>query len=454
MMFASPAAAQDTGPIYIVQPGDTLSSIAARFNVTVEELIAANGTADPNLLTAGQQLIIPGLEGVTGILNTKVINFGDSFRALSRQTQVPATLLRRLNRLVSPAELYIGASLIVPQEEGQTGLTAHFTPKPGETLLEMAVRQNSDVWTLASLNALTGSWSALPGDVLYAPGEAGDTSASGLPSAFVSAEVTTLPVKQGGTAEIIVRAASEDIVPGGILVDMPLHFFPMGDGRQVALQGVHALLEPGIYPLRLDATFPDGRMQSFEQNVLVVSGNYLTDPDLYVAVETIDPVNTAPEQNQILSVVSGATPERYWRGTFTTPASLYAESTYFTSRFGSRRLYIGQGTDLQIQSFHTGVDFGGGTGLPITAPAPGVVVFTAPLTVRGNATIIDHGWGVYSGFWHQSEFKVQVGDVVEQGQIIGLVGGTGRVTGAHLHWELWVNGVQVEPLDWLNRQYP
>jgi murein DD-endopeptidase MepM/ murein hydrolase activator NlpD len=68
--------------------------------------------------------------------------------------------------------------------------------------------------------------------------------------------------------------------------------------------------------------------------------------------------------------------------------------------------------------------------------------------------MIDHGWGVYSGFWHQSEFKVQVGDMVDAGQIIGLVGDTGRSTGAHLHWELWVNGVQVDPLDWLQQEYP
>jgi len=74
--------------------------------------------------------------------------------------------------------------------------------------------------------------------------------------------------------------------------------------------------------------------------------------------------------------------------------------------------------------------------------------------VRGNTTIIDHGWGVYSGFWHQSKFYVQVGDIVEQGQVIGEVGGTGRVTGPHLHWELWVNGIQVDPYDWLIQAYP
>ncbi|HNN12886.1 MAG TPA: M23 family metallopeptidase, partial [Anaerolineales bacterium] len=76
------------------------------------------------------------------------------------------------------------------------------------------------------------------------------------------------------------------------------------------------------------------------------------------------------------------------------------------------------------------------------------------LTVRGNATIIDHGWGVYSGFWHQEESYVSAGQYVEAGTLIGKIGGTGRVTGPHLHWELWVNGVQVDPLDWLSQPYP
>jgi murein DD-endopeptidase MepM/ murein hydrolase activator NlpD len=92
--------------------------------------------------------------------------------------------------------------------------------------------------------------------------------------------------------------------------------------------------------------------------------------------------------------------------------------------------------------------------LNIVAPADGVVVFAGPLTVRGNATIIDHGWGVYSGYWHQKEIKVKVGDRVKAGDIIGLIGATGRVTGPHLHWEMIINGIQVEPVDWLQNAYP
>ena len=86
--------------------------------------------------------------------------------------------------------------------------------------------------------------------------------------------------------------------------------------------------------------------------------------------------------------------------------------------------------------------------------APGVVVFAGWMDVRGNATMIDHGWGVYSAYLHQSEFKVKVGDKVETGQVIGLVGGTGRAGGPHLHFEILVGDVPVNPLDWLQQAYP
>ncbi len=74
--------------------------------------------------------------------------------------------------------------------------------------------------------------------------------------------------------------------------------------------------------------------------------------------------------------------------------------------------------------------------------------------VRGNATFIDHGWGVYTAYYHQKEIDVAVGQQVQAGQLIGQIGATGRVTGPHLHFEVWVNGIQVDPLDWLNNTYP
>lgn len=442
-----PAFAQASGPVYIVQAGDTLSLIAAQFNVTINDLVAANPSLDPDFLSERQEIVIPGLEGVTGVLETEIISLGDSLRSLSRRTQVEDGQLKKLNRLVSPTELYVGISLIVPTQREQEPLRTRIAASAGESLLEVAVRQGTDPWTLASVNKLSGTWDTLPGDVLYAPGDNGQGNVTSLPSAFLSASLEPLPLVQGGT-EVIRARVAEGVTLSGRLVDMPLHFFQT-NGEQVALQGIHALLEPGVYPLLMEAALPDGSRQAFEQMVLVRSGGYGSE-EIYVPPETLDPAVTEPENQTVFSIVAPATPTPYWNGIFSSPA-VYPDQ--FTSLFG-RRIYHGLGTDLVIEGFHTGLDFAGGEGLQIFAPAPGKVVFAAPLTVRGNATIIDHGWGVYSGLWHQSQILVQVGDMVETGQVIGIVGGTGRATGAHLHWEVWVNGVQVDPLNWLNQAYP
>lgn len=446
---ARPVSAQSDGPVYVIQAGDTLSFIASRFNVTINDLVAANPSIDPNFLSEGQQIVIPGLEGITGVLETEMIPLGDSLRSLSRRTQVSDAQLKKLNRLVSPTELYVGVSLIVPVQEGQQSLSTRMTASPGESLLELAVKQSSDPWTLMSLNKLSGSWNAIPGDILYSPSSGSHGSATGLPSAFLDAGIEPLPLVQGGTEIVRVRL-QEGASVSGMLVDMPLHFFQEDIG-QVALQGVHALLEPGVYPLFLEATLPEGTKQSFEQMVLVTAGDYLSEDIPLNDPSTLDPAVTEAEFQNIFALTTPATPTRYWNTVFNSPA---VDPNCFTSRYGTRRIYRVINSEIEVPGFHTGLDFCGGEGLQIFAPAPGRVVFAAPLTVRGNATLIDHGWGVYSGVWHQSQILVNVGDTVEQGQVIGIVGGTGRVTGAHLHWEVWVNGVQVNPLDWLNQAYP
>lgn len=437
------------GPIYIVQSGDTLSSIAMRFNVSLEDLMDANNISNPNLLSAGQELVVPGLEGVSGILQTETIQFGDSYRSLIRRTQVREEMLRKLNRLVSPNELYVGTSLIVPQQPDEPQSTSRLTPATGETLLELAIRQGSDPWTLVHRNRLHGTWDALPGDVLFLQGDGQEKLSSGLPAVFESAVISPLPLKQGSTEVMRVRVP-DGVIISGQLVGRPLRFFTDEDDSQVALQGVHALLAPGPYPLLLEATLPDGSVQSFEQMVLVTSGNYPHET-IVVPPETIDQATSDVEFEQLLEQVSKITPQRLWSGIFQNP-SVFPDC--FTSQYGSRRTYIGQGTSLEYEGFHSGLDFCGGEGLQITAPADGKVVFAQQTIIRGNATLIDHGWGIFSGYWHQSEIQVQEGQTVKQGQVIGLVGGTGRVTGAHLHWEIWVSGVQVNPMDWLNNEYP
>ena len=447
---ASPQPA--TGPIYIVQAGDGLSSIASRFGVSLADLIAANNITDANNIAIGDQVIIPGLEGISGILTTEIVGYGDTLHSISRRNQLSEDLLRQLNHITSPAELYAGVSLVYSQKDNFTPLNKRITLAAGETTLEAAVLADSNPATVVTLNNLQGGWAALPGDILYLNGATseGGPVATGMPSAFISVAMSPLPIKQGGTAVITVQAL-DGIKLDGMLVDKPLHFFPIEGGKQVALEGIHAMLDPGPYPLALEATLPDGTKQNFEQMIVIQSGYYPDDPVLSVEPATIDPAVNDPELAKITELTEPDNPQKYWNGLFKNP-SIFPDC--FTSRYGNRRTYVGTGTEEKFFSFHSGLDFCGGAGLQISAPADGVVVFAGPLTVRGNATIIDHGWGVYSGIWHQSEIQVQVGQNVKAGDVIGLVGGTGRVTGAHMHWEIWVNGVQVNPMDWLENKYP
>lgn len=459
LLFSVPlvhAQEDEEGPTYIVQTGDTLWDIALLFNVNLDDLMAANELED-GTLSVGQEILIPGLEGVRGVLRIETVPYGDNLRSLMRRTQAPEAILRRINRLVSPTELYAGVSLIVPVDIESPALTARASLSAGDTLLEESVRQNSNPWTLIELNQLGKSSSAIPNEILYTLSNDDEeaANASGLPAAFNSATVANLPLLQGDTAVIEVTLAEDVELSGSLTSDQeyPLRFFPTDEeNRYVALQGVHAMTEPGAYPLKIEATYPDGRVESYEQMVLVESGGYPNDPILIVSPETLDPTITKDEQNELLEIISHANPEQFWQSVFNNP-SVYEDC--FTSRYGSRREYRAEDGSLNpYYSFHSGLDFCGGTGLQIDAAADGVVVFADETIVRGNATIIDHGRGVFTGYWHQSEVYVQEGDQVNAGDVIGLVGATGRVTGAHLHWEVWVNQVQVNPMAWLEQPFP
>lgn len=450
----SPVSAQTptpppTGPVYIVVSGDTLYDIAIRFNVTVDEIVSANSMTSQDIFI-GDRLIIPGLTGLTGTLITQPVPFGESLRSLSRQYRVDPALLIKLNHLVSPAELYAGYNLVLLQQEEQPALAARTSLAKGDTILESAVRQNTTPWTITILNGLTEPQAGLPGDLLYLPAGTSNAAPTGIPAVLSSAEVDPLPIIQGATVQVKVTATGP-VTLGGMLVDHPLHFFPQEDGSLVALQGVHVMTEPGLYPLRIDATLADGSAQSFEQMVLVSSGNFLTEIITGVDPSTIDPAVTDPEDAWLLSLVTPVTPEKYWQGEFQLPV---ADDYYCVkSKYGNRRTYNGGA----LSGFHSGIDFGVCSvahPFDVYAPANGIVVYTGLKTVRGNATIIDHGQGVYSGFYHQAEIYVSVGDHVTAGELIGKIGDTGRVTGPHLHWDLWVNGIQVNPSTWLNEIFP
>ena len=134
-------------------------------------------------------------------------------------------------------------------------------------------------------------------------------------------------------------------------------------------------------------------------------------------------------------------PDPAWTESFLVPVP----NAPVTAPFGSGRSYNGG----PVTSFHSGIDYGGNEGDPVLAAAPGRVSWTGAMPLRGNSVIIDHGAGVKSGYHHLSRIDVAVDDAVAAGDQIGAVGSTGVSTGPHVHWEVSVHGVNVDPLAWL-----
>jgi len=464
-LFTTPVYAQtnDDYPEYIVKSGDTLSYIASLFSVSMDDILQINNIQDANSIYPDLRLKIPGYAGVKGLISPVILGLGESWSNLLIKYQTDEQTLIKINKLISPNTLYAGTSLLMPINENMPALNPVAMVSENGTFLEKAALINANPYILLAENRKNSPLDFFSNDLIY-------DSNQGLPPAksiseFVeSLSVAPLPLTQGDT--IAVKVITKiPLSLSGKLNGSELHFFSDDNHNYFALVGIHAMAASGITDFSISASDDTKPVFTYSQAILLVSGNFDTDPTLHVAPEMVDPTITGPELEKITALTSVFTPEKYWDGVFLSPDTDYAleipnyeAKKEITSFFGTRRTY----NDDPTVTFHTGVDFGGGVGLPIVATAAGKVIYAGPLEVRGNATIIDHGLGVFSAYYHQSEILVKTGDMVQKGQQIGKVGNTGRVdradeyagAGAHLHWEIWVNGIQVNPLEWLNSEYP
>jgi LysM repeat protein len=159
-----------SGPVYVVQEGDSLWDIAFRFHVSQEELANANGIINADQIAVGQQIVIPGLEGIQGTLTTRPVPFGENLQSLSLRYHISPQSLMQLNHITSPNEIFAGYSLVIPQNDSSTTLGKRVTLGAGESMLELAIRNNTDPWTMMVDNSNENSWSVLPGEILRAPG--------------------------------------------------------------------------------------------------------------------------------------------------------------------------------------------------------------------------------------------------------------------------------------------
>ena len=142
--------------------------------------------------------------------------------------------------------------------------------------------------------------------------------------------------------------------------------------------------------------------------------------------------------NSILATVNKD--QIYQTKSFTPPTP----ATRRTSFFADRRIYA-YSNGKSSTSLHYGIDYGVPTGSNVTACAAGRVVLAEDRVTTGYSVVIEHLPGLYSLYYHMSELHVKEGDVVKEGQLIGLSGATGLATGPHLHWEMRLNMAAVSP---------
>ncbi len=258
---------------------------------------------------------------------------------------------------------------------------------------------------------------------------------------LLTVEVTPTVVGQGGVC--LVAASSRDPLEtarGEFDGErFPLTRMPRNVGFQ-GLLGIDMSKPSGSYRLKVSGKTASQKLLTKVITVSVKKVMFgtqrLTLPRSMVDLdpETLQRVNR--ESRRMKAVLRGYRQERLWRGAFIRPVD-----GDVTTPFGVRRIL-----NDQPRSPHSGVDLRAPEGTPIHACNDGMVVLVGEMFFSGKSVVLDHGFGMYSMYFHLSEARVQEGEAIPRGAVIGLVGSTGRASGPHLHWGVRLNGARVDPL--------
>lgn len=272
-------------------------------------------------------------------------------------------------------------------------------------------------------------------------------------AAAVSMLVGAGAVVSGQPGDLVVDVRARSVAPGEALVvdvapagtagrvevrafDRTSAAYALGPGRWQAIVGIDLDTVPGPHALTVmvDGVAAGERTLEVEPKPFPVR-RLRVNPDFVNPPKSAE-TRIADESRLLERIYASSAPERLWTGGFGRPVPHKANS-----RFGTRSVFNGE-----PRSAHGGTDFLSPAGTPIRAPQAGRAVVARDLYFSGRTVIIDHGLGVFSQLAHMSRIDVSEGDLVPSGRIVGLVGATGRVTGAHLHWGLRVNGARVDAL--------
>lgn len=219
-------------------------------------------------------------------------------------------------------------------------------------------------------------------------------------------------------------------------------FFVVGPNAQRALIGVPLGSPAGTFLLRVRSK--NSAADLAVEEVLVASRTY-----------TIENVNFSPEKTALMlsehresalihKTAQIDSPEQFWEGVFSAPVK-----GPVIGEFGLKRVRNG----TIDAGFHKGIDLRADAGTPVLAANAGLVRIAAPLKAHGRTALIDHGQGVMTIYLHMSSLMVKPGQHVVKGQTIGKVGSTGLSTAPHVHWQVFVHSVPVDPTPWTETEF-
>jgi murein DD-endopeptidase MepM/ murein hydrolase activator NlpD len=215
--------------------------------------------------------------------------------------------------------------------------------------------------------------------------------------------------------------------------------FVRGEDAWFTLLGIDLDVAAGSYPVTVSFRYEDGHVDT-RSDVIDVTGKEfpttrLTVEPQFVELSAEDLARSRRESARLGEVFGKISDEALWREPFDVPIPGGRGSN-----FGHRRVF-----NDQPRNPHSGADISASEGTPIRSSNRGRVVETGDYFFNGNTVIVDHGLGIYAVYLHLSRIDVEIGQVVEKGEVVGLVGATGRVTGPHLHWGFRVQNARVDP---------
>ena len=319
--------------------------------------------------------------------------------------------------------------------------TASDAPPPQSSSSQQSSQssQSSPSGPQAEVSAQQGEPSAEAGDESSDDRSAQAEVSTELPEPLVY--IIPRPARQGDSVLLLVEA------PGAQAASMSWQGQAFSllkhDDRFVGFVGIDANEQIGPHALGVAVWGPSGEQLLWQETVIEISAVEWTVDDIQIDgpnAALLEPAIRAEDYAAREPFQSTLTPQLHWLGVFDPPSS-----GEITALYGEQRSFNGG----PISEYHTGIDFGGLTGSSVTAANAGIVSWAGQTRRRGNGLIIDHGAGVYSGYYHLSELLQTPGVVVQQRDLIARMGATGLATGPHLHWEVVVRGVTVNPLPWL-----